>query len=69
MLRTGILFLILGLGAFILPQFGLQFKLFNVLEEIFGGSQTIVEIGVAVLGAVLVGISLIKGKKDKSAAA
>ncbi|WP_442602291.1 hypothetical protein [Paenibacillus sp. KN14-4R] len=69
MLRTGIIFLILGLGAFILPQFGLQFKLFNVLEDIFGGSQTIVEIAVAAIGAILVGIHLFKGKKDTSSAA
>ncbi|MCR8642766.1 hypothetical protein NV379_08830 [Paenibacillus sp. N1-5-1-14] len=67
MLRAGIIFLILGVGAFILPQFGLQFKLFNVLEDLFGESQTLVEIGVAVLGAILVVIHF--AKKNNSSAA
>ncbi|MEY9977609.1 hypothetical protein ABH968_002555 [Lysinibacillus sp. RC79] len=44
MLRTGILFLILGLGAFILPQFGMQFKLFTVFGKIFGGGETLLKL-------------------------
>lgn len=69
MLRTGIILLILGLGAFILPQFGLQFKLFTVFNDIFGGGETYVEIALAGIGAVLVCIHLFKGKEDKSSAA
>ncbi|MFT9818260.1 hypothetical protein [Lysinibacillus sp. NPDC056185] len=69
MLRTGIIFLILGLGAFILPLFGIQFKLFTVFGKIFGGGETFVEIAFAGIGAILVGIHLFKGNKDKSSAA
>jgi len=69
MLRTGIIFLILGLGAFILPLFGIQFKLFTVFGKIFSGGETFVEIAFAGIGAVLVGIHLFKGNKDKSSAA
>ncbi len=69
MLRTGIVFLILGLGAFILPQIGLQFKLFTVFGKIFGGGEIFVEIAIASIGAILIGIHLFKGNKDKSSAA
>ena len=69
MKSVGILFLILGLGAFILPYFGLQFKLFTVFGKIFGGGETYAEIALACIGAVLIGIHLFKGKKDKSSAA
>ncbi|KOS60140.1 hypothetical protein FJQ98_10680 [Lysinibacillus agricola] len=69
MFRTGIIFLILGLGAFILPQFGLQFKLFTVFNDIFGGGETFVEIALAGIGAVLVCMHLFKEKMDKSFAA
>ena len=69
MLRVGVLFLILGLGAFILPLIGMQFKLFTVFAKIFGGGETYAEIGMAAIGAVLVCIHLFKGKTDKSSAA
>jgi len=69
MKNLGILFLILGLGAFILPLFGLQFKLFTVFGKIFGGGETYAEIALACIGAVLIGVHLFKAKKDKSSAA
>ena len=69
MLRVGIIFLILGLGAFILPLMGMQFKLFTVFGKIFGGGETIAEIAIAVIGAILVVIHLLKPKTDKSSAA
>lgn len=60
MRNFGITLLILGIGSFILPYFGYQFRIFNSL----GDYEKIVEIGVAVLGAVLIAVSIIKAKKN-----
>jgi hypothetical protein len=62
MRNFGITLLILGIGSFILPYFGYQFKIFNSLGEY----EKIVEIGVAVLGAVLIAVSIIQAKKKET---
>lgn len=49
----GIWLLVLGVGAFILPYFGLQFKILNV----FGDALPLVAGGIAVVGAVLLALS------------
>jgi hypothetical protein len=53
MRSTGIWLLVLGVGAFILPYFGLQFKILSV----FGDSLPMAAGGVAVVGAVLLALS------------
>jgi hypothetical protein len=49
----GIWLVVLGVGAFILPYFGLQFKILNMLGE----ALPMVAGGIAVVGAVLLGLS------------
>ena len=49
----GIWMVILGVGAFVLPYFGLQFKILNL----FGEASPMVAGGLAVIGAVLLGLS------------
>jgi hypothetical protein len=46
--------LVLGIGAFVLPYVGLQFKILAV----FGDSLPYVAGGLAVLGAIVLAISL-----------
>jgi hypothetical protein len=53
----GIWLLVLGVGAFVLPYFGLQFKILNVL----GDSLPLVAGGIAVAGAVLLALSFRAG--------
>jgi hypothetical protein len=45
--------LVLGVGAFILPYFGLQFKIL----AIFGDALPMVAGGIAVVGAVVLALS------------
>lgn len=59
-MRTwGIWLLVLGVGAFILPYFGLQFKILNV----FGEALPMVAGGIAVVGAVLLALSFRAGSQ------
>ena len=58
----GITLLILGIGSFILPLLGLQFRLLNL----FGDATPVLGAGLAVLGAVLVGLSFRSGGRDSS---
>jgi len=53
MRSTGIWLLVLGVGAFILPFFGLQFKVLSL----FGDALPMVAGGMALVGAVLVALS------------
>lgn len=53
MRSAGIWLLILGVGAFILPYFGLQFKIL----AIFGEALPLVAGGMAVAGAVMLALS------------
>lgn len=57
MRNGGIWLLVLGIGAFILPYFGLQFKILNV----FGDALPMVAGGIAVVGAVLLALSFRAG--------
>ena len=57
MRNGGIWLLVLGIGAFILPYFGLQFKILNV----FGEALPMVAGGIAVVGAVLLALSFRAG--------
>jgi hypothetical protein len=49
----GVWLLILGIGSFILPVFGLQFALLNI----FGESQVLAAIGMIIVGVVLLVVS------------
>lgn len=53
MRSAGIWLMILGVGAFILPYFGLQFKIL----AIFGETLPLVAGGMAVVGAVVLALS------------
>ena len=57
-MRTwGIWLLVLGVGAFVLPYFGLQFKILAV----FGDALPLVAGGVALAGGVLLALSFRAG--------
>lgn len=59
-MRTwGIWLLVLGVGAFILPYFGLQFKILNVLGE----ALPMVAGGIAVVGAAMLALSFRGGSQ------
>lgn len=59
-MRTwGIWLLVLGVGAFILPYFGLQFKILNVFGEVL----PMVAGGIAVVGAVMLALSFRAGSQ------
>jgi hypothetical protein len=53
MRQWGIYLLIFGVGAFVLPMMGLQFKILSV----FGESLPLVAGAMAVAGGVMVGLS------------
>jgi hypothetical protein len=60
MRNWGIFSLILGVGAFVLPMMGMQFRLLNV----FGEENTPLLAGLLiVVGVVLVGLSMRKAKE------
>lgn len=54
MRNTGVLLLVIGVGSFVLPMFGLQFKLLRVL----GDATPYVGAGLAVVGGILLLVSL-----------
>lgn len=60
MRNGGIWLLILGVGAFVLPYFGLQFKILSV----FGEALPMVAGGVAVAGAVMLALSFRAGSQQ-----
>ncbi len=53
MRQWGIYLLIFGVGAFVLPMFGLQF----IILSAFGDSLPLVASAMAVAGGVMVGLS------------
>jgi hypothetical protein len=59
MRNGGIWLLVLGVGAFVLPYFGLQFKILNV----FGDALPMVAGGIAVVGAILLALSFRGGSQ------
>ena len=58
----GIWLVVLGVGAFILPYFGLQFKILSM----FGEALPMVAGGIAVVGAVMLALSF-RGDSNASA--
>ena len=50
MRQAGVYCLIFGVGSFVLPMLGLQFRLLSL----FGSATPLVGLGLAVLGGVLV---------------
>ena len=59
MRSTGIWLLVLGIGAFVLPYFGLQFKILSI----FGDALPMVAGAIALIGAVLLGLSFRGGSE------
>jgi hypothetical protein len=57
----GVALLILGIGSFILPLFGMQFRILNLLGE---QSQPVVAVVLAVIGAVLLFVSMSRGQGE-----
>jgi hypothetical protein len=60
MKKLGTYLLIFGVGSFVLPLFGLQFKLFSAMGE----SQGMVGAGAVVLGGLL----MVMGGRSEAAA-
>ena len=61
MVSLGILLLVLGIGSFILPLLGFQFRILSI----FGANQDIAAIVIAVVGAALVAVGI---SRQRSAA-
>ena len=59
MRNGGIWLVVIGIGAFVLPYFGLQFKILSV----FGDALPMVAGGVAVAGAVMLALSFRAGSQ------
>lgn len=59
MIQTGVWVLILGLGSFILPMFGFQFRILSI----FGDAAPLVGIILTILGIVLLVVGISKNKK------
>lgn len=62
MRSAGIWLLALGVGAFILPYVGLQFKILSI----FGEALPMVAGGMAVVGAVVLGLSFRTGTQAQA---
>ena len=62
MLSAGIWMLVLGIGAFVLPLMGLQFKILAV----FGDSLPYVAGGLTAVGAVLLAMSFRGGPQPQT---
>lgn len=58
MANLGVLLVVLGLGSLVLPLFNLQFRLMDTVDPY----QPLVGIGVAVIGAVLIYLSMQRRK-------
>jgi hypothetical protein len=64
MRSIGILLLILGIGTFILPQLGLQFRIMSV----FGRNPETFAVIMAIVGAVLLFLSFRRRGEDQEPA-
>jgi len=61
-MRTlSIYLLIIGLGSFILPMMGYQFKVIQIFGE---GNESMLGIILMAIGAILLVLSFLKGKKQ-----
>jgi hypothetical protein len=65
MANLGVLLVVLGLGSLVLPLFNLQFRLMDIVDPY----QPFVGIGVAVIGAVLIYLSMQRRKAVAAPAA
>ncbi|MBN1576435.1 MAG: hypothetical protein JW913_07785 [Chitinispirillaceae bacterium] len=59
MISWGIVFLILGIGSFILPSMGVQFKLLTL----FGNAQPVVAVILIIAGAIMTVVGIMRRKK------
>ena len=59
----GILLIVMGIGSFILPMMGMQFRLLSI----FGEHTGIAGAAMAVIGVILLGVSFMAGKKTAEA--
>jgi uncharacterized membrane protein len=64
MRSIGFLLLILGAGSFILEKFDMQFRLLSWMDDVFKDNVVIARIGLAVIGAILIFLSMRKGKAE-----
>ncbi len=55
----GVLLFVLGVGSFILPMIGMQFRLISIFGP---GSEPVVGGIAAVIGLVLIGVSVMGGR-------
>jgi hypothetical protein len=62
MRNTAIFLLVLGVGAFVLPMFGVQFKILSL----FGAATPMVAGGMALVGAVMLFMSFRSGPAAQS---
>jgi hypothetical protein len=60
MKRFGIFLLVIGIGTFILPYMGLQFKIMSI----FGDNQGTAAIVAAVVGLILIALDTARNKKQ-----
>jgi hypothetical protein len=60
MKRFGIFLLVIGIGTFILPYMGLQFKIMSI----FGDNQRTAAIVAAVVGLILIALDTARNKKQ-----
>jgi carbon starvation protein CstA len=61
MVGLGVALLILGLGSFLLPMLGLQFRLLSIFGE---ENETIAGIALAVIGAVLIIVGTMQRRRS-----
>jgi hypothetical protein len=62
MRNTAIFLVLLGVGAFVLPMFGLQFKILSI----FGEARPMVAGGMVLVGAVMLFMSFRSGPEAQS---
>ncbi|MBI5685814.1 MAG: hypothetical protein HZC54_12130 [Verrucomicrobia bacterium] len=62
LMQWGAAMVVLGVGSFLLPMLGIQFRIFNL----FGAHQTEAAIGSIVIGAVLFIVCAIRGRSDSA---
>ena len=60
---AAITFLILGIGSFILPLIGIQFKILIALDALTGGNGWLISLIFILIGAILFVIHLLNNKK------
>lgn len=64
MRQIAVWLLVLGVGSFILPMMGMQFRLLSA----FGEATPFIGGGMAVLGGILLGVSFVAEKNENNQA-